>query len=111
MKKIQSVERAMSLLFLLARAPTHPWRLVDLSERAGIQPTTALRLLATLVDAGVVRQDPVTKRFSVGIRVLELSKVVLNDLTLARVAAPHMQRLGSRFQESVYIVVLEGIGS
>jgi DNA-binding IclR family transcriptional regulator len=62
---IQSVDRALDLLYALARAPG-PVLLADLAASSGLGRSTAWRLLATMEARGLVDRDPATGGYVVG---------------------------------------------
>lgn len=57
----QSVEKAIQLVEAMARE-TGSVRLQDLAAKCGMPPSTALRMLNTLLIHGYVSQDPHTQR-------------------------------------------------
>jgi DNA-binding IclR family transcriptional regulator len=110
-KTIQSVERAMRILFYLSDSPGRQFGTLELSEALSLHPSTVSRLLTTLKRTGIITQDPVSKQYGLGVRILELAHAVTSQLDLVNVARPHMSQLVSQFQESTYVVVLDGIDS
>jgi DNA-binding IclR family transcriptional regulator len=63
--RVQSVERACSLLIALGTMPSGA-SLAELSRATGLHKSTAWRLLATLAAAGLVRQAPPDDRYLLG---------------------------------------------
>ncbi len=68
---VQSVERALDLLEVLAAAPDE-MGVTELTEATGLPGATIHRLLATLLSRGYAHQDPVTRRYSLGSRLVRL---------------------------------------
>ncbi len=62
----QSVERATSLLMLLARYRSHGASLRDVVADSGLKQPTARRLLLALMRTGLVEQDAETRRYLLG---------------------------------------------
>ena len=83
--------------------------LLELSERVGLNLPTAFRLIRTLEEAGYVRQDPVTKRYQLSLKMLELQEATLSILDYATVARPYLEELAVTLGESVGMAVLDGI--
>jgi len=103
---VKSVARALELLAALADGEELP--LSDLAARASLVPSTAHRLLLTLIESGYVVQNPQTRRYGVGTRLLEYSVAVaqrLDDLRAA--AAPVMTALAVEVGETVHLTVLD----
>lgn len=65
----------------------------ELSERVGISKNTTFRLLRTLEEAGYVRQDPVTKRYQLSLKVLDLEDASLRALGYPEEAQPYLEEL------------------
>jgi IclR family transcriptional regulator, KDG regulon repressor len=99
-----TVDKALRILELLGQEEL---RLVDLSARLGEHKSTVQRLLVTLHNRGFVRQDERTKRYSVGLKVLQLASLALADMDLREAARDPMQRLGDLTQETVHLGVYD----
>lgn len=80
----------------------------ELSERVGISKNTTFRLLRTLEEAGYVRQDLVTKRYQLSLKVLDLEDASLRALGYPEEAQPYLEELNDALGESVNLAVLEG---
>lgn len=103
---IRVIDRAMALLqcFTLDAADL---TLADLAARAGISRPTAHRLLSSLVHYRFLEQDPVTRRYRLGLGLLELGQLVLERLRLAEVARPSLEQLVKVTGETSYLGVLD----
>jgi DNA-binding IclR family transcriptional regulator len=101
---VGALERALHVLEALAERPDVP--LVELAAAVGLNKATAFRHLKVLEGRGYVVQDPLTKRYSLGPRLLGLGYTAHQQLTLPKVAAPAMQALRARFNETVHLGVL-----
>lgn len=80
----------------------------ELLESAGLPKTTLYRILATLVERGLVRRDPVRKTYRLGFRYLELvrSAYLMPDLVAA--ASIELRSLRDLTGETAYLAILEG---
>lgn len=65
----------------------------EIARRTGVNASSVSRLLATLVDAGVVEHVQDSGRYRLGLRLLQLGNVVLARLDLRQIARPHLQAL------------------
>jgi DNA-binding IclR family transcriptional regulator len=82
--------------------------LAEVAEGAGLDKSTALRLLGALCDHGLVVRDPATKRYSLGHTVIEWGERALRSADVRVVAEPALRRLHVATQETVALWVLQG---
>jgi IclR family pca regulon transcriptional regulator len=88
----QSLERGLAILG--AFTPDRPaLGISELAQRLGLTRSTTHRYVATLAKLGYLDQDDATRKYRLGIRVLDLGFSVLGALGLREIAAPHLQRL------------------
>lgn len=103
---VQTIGRVSSLLDSLAASP-HGISIRDLSELVGLPKGTTHRLLSSLAYFGYVRQDPKSRDYFLGLKLLELGQVILGQFDLRRYAEPHLRTLANRTCETVHLVVLD----
>lgn len=109
MNALKSVERALAVLksfdegalFLSA---------AQIAARVGIPRPSVYRFLKTLCEKGFLIEidDADQRRYAIGTSVLELSKLVLGQAELRRVALPIMQLVAEKTGESAYLSVRQG---
>jgi IclR family acetate operon transcriptional repressor len=99
-RRIASVERAVALLDALA-AGDADLGTNELARRTGINASTVSRLLATLIDGGLVEHVPTTGRYRLGPRLLTLASSVTARLDVRGIARPHLVSLATRTGETV----------
>lgn len=80
----------------------------QLSTRLAVPPATVHRLLSSLRDDGVVRQDAATKRYRLGPATLRWAQAFLRQDTTASAAQPFLDELRSAVAESVFLTELVG---
>lgn len=102
---IQSVDRAARVLHLLASGPPS-LSLGEIAQGTALAKATAHGLLRTLEQTKLVRQDPTTGRYSLGVAVLELSNAYLGGSPLRARAVLAASRLGSETGEKVWVTEL-----
>lgn len=105
---IRSVERALDVLLCFAGEP-HGLGVTQIADKVGLYKSTVHRILAALEAKGFVRQDPVTGRYLLGLKALELASVYLTSGDVPAVAYPEMQLLRDRAQETVSLYVRDGL--
>jgi DNA-binding IclR family transcriptional regulator len=100
--------RGLQAMALLRDSPLGELGLAELSRGIGLHKSTVHRLLATLVRHGYVLQNPVTRRYRLGLVFLEFAQRVVEQLEVRRHALRPMHQLAELTGESVYVSVLSG---
>ena len=80
----------------------------ELSSITGYPPSTIHRIVSTLVEKNYFQQDPVTKRYSLSFRFLELGTRYQQQTHLTAIALPHLEQLMAATRESVNLAVRDG---
>jgi len=107
---LKTVERAADVLWLFSSRRSG-LSLKEVAAELGMPKSVAHRLCSTLVHVGLLRQDPDTRRYRCGLRVLELTSAVLDGFSLRGVALPYMHRVLQLTGESVFLNVVSGVQS
>lgn len=100
------VDRALALLFAFDAAHRR-LSLGELSRRSGIPTSSALRLANRLLARGALERDD-TGRYSIGLRLFEISSLCLRGHGLRQVALPYMGDLTEATHQHVLLAVREG---
>jgi DNA-binding IclR family transcriptional regulator len=109
-RSIQSVERAVAILRLLAGAGG-PLRLSEIAGTLGLAKPTAFGIVRTLVDAGFVQQDHATSDYSLGDGVRHLERAGIDPNDLRSLAMNWADALASRTRLEVLIAVPQHDGA
>ncbi|MFE3325207.1 IclR family transcriptional regulator [Streptomyces sp. NPDC059176] len=99
----QTVDRALSILPLLAQGPAD---LGQVAERLDVHKSTALRLLRTLHAHGLVYRQP-DQRYRLGIRLFALAQQAVEKLDVREIAHPHLVALNEECGHTVHLAVHE----
>ena len=105
-KPVGSVENALRLLLMFRDRDS-----VRVSEAAadlGVARSTAHRLLTLLLSYGFVGQDPGSRAYGPGPRLVELGLSVARATDMLGVMHPFLERLSEIADETVHLIVLEG---
>jgi IclR family acetate operon transcriptional repressor len=102
---IQSVDRAISILnaFSITEAQLG---VTELSHRLGLHKSTVHRLLASLQKGGLVERDPRNRKYSLGIRLIELAGTMLNSRNVPQVVRPYLHYVADAVEELTYLAYL-----
>jgi len=99
----QTVDRALTILPLLAEGPAN---LEQVATRLGVHKSTALRLLRTLHEHGIVHRQP-DQRYRLGARLFALAQQAVENLDVREVAHPHLAELNVQTGHTVHLAVHE----
>ncbi len=102
---IRSVLRALDVLESFGH-DEHILGVTELSKRLGLPKSTTYNLLATLKSRGYIEEDPVSNRYSLGVKLLELGKAVRANVEIRDRAAARLRELAQFSREAVYLTVL-----
>lgn len=100
---VQSLGRAVAILRVLADGHRLGVRLTDVAAHTCLSPSTAHRILTSLVELELAEQDARSGRFFPGLALLGLGAAAANRYGLAELAAPFCQRLADRTGDTVYL--------
>lgn len=100
---VQSVERALHILLAFHDGET-ALSLSEISRRVGLSPSTTHRLLQTLLAHKFVEQLP-NNQYSLGIRLLELGRLVQCSSELRQIATPAMRQLAATTGHTISLFV------
>lgn len=105
---VKSLIKGFILLETVAEhQPSAGVRLTELSKHLGWNITTTYRLLTTLQECGYIKRDPVTGRYQLGVKVLELSAAFLRGLDLRSQASPFLNEVMSKTGLTALLVIFE----
>ncbi len=102
---LSSLEKSIKIIEFLSEQP-RGIRLSELSSLVDLPQSSVHHILATLALYDYVDQDPDTKKYSLGLRFLEISRRVLNNTDIRDVAREHIENLHKTCQEAVHLAVL-----
>lgn len=80
----------------------------ELSRELELSRSTAHRYIATLAQLGYLHQDPDSKRYRLGPKVLDLGFSAINSMDLREISAPHLRKLSDTTQHTVNLAILDG---
>jgi DNA-binding IclR family transcriptional regulator len=101
---LQTVDRSLQVLEIISE---HPSGLTtkQIEEVIGLNKVTVHRLLATLENRGFVER--IGNTYIIGLKMVELSSMKLNNIELKTEAAPYLRELVNNFKRPVQLAILE----
>jgi IclR family pca regulon transcriptional regulator len=104
---IEALARGLDILSLFS-AERPVLTLSQIVELLDLNKSTAYRVLATLESGDYLVQDPVTRQYRPGLKVLQLGFTAINTLEIRHIARPYLERLSQEVGETVSLAVLDG---
>lgn len=102
-----SVEKALRIL-LCFQAERPSWGVRELGMHLGFSPATVQRVLHTLKIHGFVAQDPVTRRYQLGVVFYTFVHALKGTYPISRAGQPFLQQLMAATGETVHLNIIEG---
>ncbi len=101
----QTVSRAIRALRLVAKRQGRGVRLADIAAALALPRPTVHRLLATLVDEGLLAREHGSRRYVLGSFALEIGLVSARALTMHRSCHPMLQQLAERTGDTSFLFI------
>jgi DNA-binding IclR family transcriptional regulator len=106
MSNVQSVDRALSILEILARR--HDAGVTEIGKELGVHKSTAFRLLAALESHGFVEQTEDRGSYRLGFGIVRLAGAITAQLDLNRQGQDACERLAADLGDTVNLAILDG---
>ena len=101
---LQSAGRILDVLLCFTKRKSD-WSIAELAEELGFHKSVTRRCVVTLLSRGFLRQDPLDKRYKLGLVLFELGSVVLPTEALVDLAKPFMKSLSNETNSSVFLTI------
>jgi len=106
-QSVRAVDRALDILLCFTHEePTRS--LTQIAESVRMSKTTVHRLLTTLETRRFISRDKDTGMYRLGIRIIEMASIVLEDMELRRLVQPYLKNLSAQYGETVDLSVMDG---
>jgi len=106
-EQVRSIVRAFSMLEAISNANGEKLGIQDLAKASKLSKATAYRIASTLVSLDYLEKD-VNNKYSLGLKLISLSAVVLNNLQLVEVAKAELQDLAKEIGLTTHLGTLDG---
>lgn len=105
-KKYQApiVKKAFIILDAISKN-ARGMRISEISSELDISKSTVHGITAALEDQGAIIRDSVSKRYTIGLTLMELGKAAYERIDFKNIAKPFMEELMEQCQESVFLGV------
>ena len=105
---IQSVHHTLQVLETFLDVDGAAQRITEIGERLGMNKSRVFRILNTLEQHGFIDQDPNTRQYRLGLRLMSLGEAVRRQLGIVQMADPVLDELAGQSGETVNLVVVDG---
>ncbi|MCG8400584.1 MAG: IclR family transcriptional regulator [Firmicutes bacterium] len=103
------LDRAVNILQLLVPDGNHKeWGASEVARRAGIPVGTVHRILLELKKHGLVSQNNETKKFRLGLLLMELGFIAQANLSIVDLARPVLNQLVEKTLEATHLTIRDG---
>lgn len=103
---LSSVQNALRILNLFS-PQTKELSLAEIASQTGINKSSVHRLLTHLEEEGFVEKDNVTRRYRLGLSLLQLSGVVLSHLEIHHAAKHDLELLAEKTGKYAHLGIIE----
>ncbi|SDJ26846.1 IclR family transcriptional regulator [Natribacillus halophilus] len=104
--KVQSVERAIDLLFCFTISEPY-LSMNDFIDKTGLNRTTIFRLLTSLSNKGLIEKEAISGRYKLGIPFVGFGQIVSESLDIRREALETMEHLSKDTGETTSLNVIQ----
>ncbi|MBN2659006.1 MAG: IclR family transcriptional regulator [Spirochaetales bacterium] len=105
---VQSVDRALQIVSLIAENPQSNWGLQELSSEIGIDKSSVSRSINTLAKYGLIRQDTGERNYHLGFGVFKLASILRNSLKITEIVSPFLKQMKYKWGENTHLAVRSG---
>ncbi len=106
-KKIGSVQRAIDILNLF-KTQSPELGTTEIARALGLHKSTTASLIYTLEANGFLSQNPTTRKYRLGLQVVERAFAMLDQVEVRQIAYPHLRALRDEWNETVNLAILDG---
>lgn len=102
---LQTLSNAIDVINVFESEPK-PLSIQDIVRSTKMNRTSVYRILYTLRSKGILEMDENTGKYSLGIKMVQLSSLVLQRLDIRQIARPYLEKLWKESNETIHLVVM-----
>jgi IclR family KDG regulon transcriptional repressor len=106
-KKIGSVQRAVDILNLFG-SQCRELGTTEIARTLGLHKSTTASLVYTLEANGFLSQNPDTRKYRLGLKLVERAFAMLDQIEIRQVAYPFLRDLRDEWNETVNLAIMDG---
>jgi len=102
-----TVDKALRIVDFLSNTGRETG-IIEIARNLKINKSTVQRIVNTLCRYGYLQQNLESRKYKVGLKFLEISSQILQEMDLRRVARPFLEELRDITRETVHLMILDG---
>ncbi len=83
-------------------------RLKDISDKLDIDKSTIHRFLKTLLKYNYIKINPANKKYSLGLKFLNISTKIIDSIDIRNIAHPYLMELEKYSNETIHLTTFDG---
>ena len=104
--KVNAVGKAILVMETISKAQ-RSLSIKEISAALGMPKSTLHHLVSTLTEFGFLAQDPDTRKYNIGLHLVEIGQAYLEQLDLRSISHPFLERLAQAVGETVHLLILD----
>ena len=105
--KVSSLVKAMKVLECFS-IKNPELGVTEISKQLEMQKSTVHNILATFQALGYLTQNHVTGKYSLGVRLLQFSYIINNQMGYQKFFVPYMEKIADALNETVFLAIPHG---
>jgi DNA-binding IclR family transcriptional regulator len=106
-KKVQVIDRALDILEILS-SEKDGLGVTEIGNRIGLHKSTVYRIVTALGERGYIEKVSDKGIYKIGLKLVEISSIYLNNVELKTEARPYLRELARRLGQPVHLAILDG---
>ncbi len=103
--KLSSLDKSLQVIESLSKHP-QGLSLSELTQMLNYPKSTIHHMLSTFLPYDYVSQDSETKKYRLGFKFLSISKILLDNMDIRKIAHKHLRELHQKCKEAVHLYIL-----
>lgn len=103
---VQSIIRAFKIIEAFNRKHKE-LSISDLADKTSLSKSTVHRLVSTLVELRILKQNPDNLRYQLGLKIFEIGQIAYHQMDLRHIAKESLERLSQLTGETTHLVVMD----
>lgn len=106
-KGVQVLDRAFDIIELLS-LEKDGLGVTEIGNRIGLHKSTVHRILLAMTERGYIEKSQTKGVYKIGLKLIEVSSVYLNNVELKTEARPYLWELTSKLSQPTHLAILDG---